>query len=101
MDTKRKSLKIKFMVLSYTLISIMFLLAGMNIASRLILNQLLKEYDKAAVLQLLATELKQSSEDLTNNCRMYIVSGDQAYLDEYEKIIACQKFFFQERPSLC
>lgn len=87
MSTKKKSLRIKFVVLAVVLVSIMVLLAGMNIAGRVILNRLLENYDNASVLQLLATELKQSSEDLTNNCRMYIVSGDKAYLDEYNKII--------------
>lgn len=87
MSTKKKSLRIKFVVLAVVLVSIMVLLAGMNIAGRVILNRLLENYDNASVLQLLATELKQSSEDLTNNCRMYIVSGDKAYLDGYNKII--------------
>ncbi len=88
MDTKKKSLRIKFIVLSCALSSIMILLAGMNIIGRLLQNKMLADYNEATVLQLLATELKHSSEDLTNNCRMYIVSGDQAYLDAYEEIIA-------------
>ena len=38
--------------------------------------------------RLLIDELRQSSDDLTRMVRSYIVTGDQAYLDYFERIIA-------------
>ncbi|MEE0133885.1 MAG: methyl-accepting chemotaxis protein [Treponema sp.] len=46
------------------------------------------DQEKATVCQLLANELKQSSEDLTDACRMYIVSGGKSiHWDNYQYIL--------------
>ena len=51
-------------------------------------QKLEKEQEKANVCQLLANELMQSSEDLTNACRMYVVSGGKSiYWDNYQYIL--------------
>ena len=82
------SLRFNFTLQSINILSMMVVLIVMISLVRSTMDLLERDQAKATVCQLLATELKQSSEDLTNSCRMYIVSGGQvAHWNEYHHIL--------------
>lgn len=85
---KRDSLQRKFVAQSTIIIFMMCVLIAMIVMVRITINDILENQEKANVCQLLANEVKQSSEDLTNACRMYIVSGgDETHFREYNEIV--------------
>ena len=85
---KRDSLQSKFVVQSTIIIMMMFILIAMIVMIRITINDILENQEKVNVCQLLANEVKQSSEDLTNACRMFIVSGgDILHYNEYNDIV--------------
>jgi len=64
------------------------------IAAFLAITQLNTSYERLAeaneqkaVFLLLSDELRQSSRELTNNVRMYAVTGDEAYKKKYQDIV--------------
>lgn len=86
---KQSSIKMRFIVQSTAIILMMVCLIGMIVMVRISINDILHTHEKTSVCQLLANELRQSSEDLSNNSRMFVVSGgDEIYSNEYEDILA-------------
>ncbi|MBR2462571.1 MAG: HAMP domain-containing protein [Spirochaetaceae bacterium] len=85
---KRASLRHQFIAQSSVIIFMMLVLVCMIVMVRITINDILENQEKANVCQLLANEVRQSSEDLTNACRMYIVSGgDTIHSNEYKDIV--------------
>ena len=85
---KRTSLRHQFIAQSSVIIFMMLVLVCMIVMVRITINDILENQEKANVCQLLANEVRQSSEDLTNACRMYIVSGgDTIHSNEYKDIV--------------
>ena len=85
---KRTSLRHQFIAQSSVIIFMMLVLVCMIVMVRITINDILENQEKANVCQLLANEVRQSSEDLTNACRMYIVSGgDTIHSNEYNDIV--------------
>ncbi|MBO5124988.1 MAG: HAMP domain-containing protein [Spirochaetaceae bacterium] len=85
---KRASLRHQFIAQSSVIIFMMLVLVCMIVMVRITINDILENQEKANVCQLLANEVRQSSEDLTNACRMYIVSGgDTIHSNEYNDIV--------------
>ena len=85
---KRDSLQRKFVAQSTIIIMMMFILIAKIVMVRITINDILENQEKANVCQLLANEVRQSSEDLTNACRMYIVSGGATlHYNEYNDIV--------------
>ena len=85
---KRTSLRHQFIAQSSVIIFLMLVLVCMIVMVRITINDILENQEKANVCQLLANEVRQSSEDLTNACRMYIVSGgDTIHSNEYKDIV--------------
>lgn len=89
MDIKRgMSLKTNFTLQVVSICTLMALMVIMLIQVRISQHRLELDQAKATLCQLLATEVKQSSEDLTRACRMFIVSGgSKTFLDEYNGIL--------------
>lgn len=86
---KQSSIKMRFIVQSTAIILMMVCLIGMIVMVRISINDILHTHEKTSVCQLLANELRQSSEDLSNNSRMFVVSGgNERYSNEYEDILA-------------
>ena len=86
---KQSSIKTRFVVQSTAIILMMMCLIGMIVMVRISINDILHTHEKTSVCQLLANELRQSSEDLSNNSRMFVVSGgNEIYSNEYEDILA-------------
>ncbi len=86
---KQSSIKMRFIVQSTAIILMMVCLIGMIVMVRISINDILHTHEKTSVCQLLASELRQSSEDLSNNSRMYVVSGgNEIYSNEYDDILA-------------
>ena len=86
---KQSSIKMRFIVQSTAIILMMVCLIGMIVMVRISINDILHTHEKTSVCQLLANELRQSSEDLSNNSRMFVVSGgNEIYSNEYEDILA-------------
>ena len=87
-DIKGMSLKVMFGLQVVVICILMGLMMTMLVWVRIIQHRLEDEQMRAALCESLATELKQSSEDLTNFCRMYVVSnGNQVYWDDYHYIL--------------
>ncbi|MEE0133884.1 MAG: methyl-accepting chemotaxis protein [Treponema sp.] len=86
---KKTSIKVKFVIQSTAIIIMMSVLIAMVVMVRLSVNKILASQERNSLCQLLANELKQSSEDLSNNSRMYVVSnGNETYYREYNDIVA-------------
>ena len=86
---KQSSIKTRFVVQSTAIILMMMCLIGMIVMVRISINDILHTHEKTSVCQLLANELRQSSEDLSNNSRMFVVSGgNDIYSNEYDDILA-------------
>ena len=86
---KQSSIKMRFVVQSTAIILMMMCLIGMIVMVRISINDILHTHEKTSVCQLLANELRQSSADLSNNSRMYVVSGgNEIYSNEYDDILA-------------
>ena len=86
---KQSSIKTRFVVQSTAIILMMMCLIGMIVMVRISINDILHTHEKTSVCQLLANELRQSSEDLSNNSRMFVVSGgNEIYSNEYDDILA-------------
>ena len=86
---KQSSIKTRFVVQSTAIILMMMCLIGMIVMVRISINDILHTHEKTSVCQLLANELRQSSEDLSNNSRMFVVSGgNEIYSNEYNDILA-------------
>lgn len=86
---KQSSIKMRFIVQSTAIILMMVCLIGMIVMVRISINDILHTHEKTSVCQLLANELRQSSEDLSNNSRMFVVSGgNEIYSNEYDDILA-------------
>ena len=86
---KQSSIKTRFVVQSTAIILMMMCLIGMIVMVRISINDILHTHEKTSVCQLLANELRQSSEDLSNNSRMFVVSGGHdIYSNEYDDILA-------------
>ena len=73
--TKKTSIKVKFTVQTTIISLLMVALVAMIVMVRLSINDILESQNRNSLCQLLANELKQSSEDLSNNSRMYVVSN--------------------------
>ena len=87
--TKKTSIKVKFTVQTTIISLLMVALVAMIVMVRLSINDILESQNRNSLCQLLANELKQSSEDLSNNSRMYVVSnGNETYYREYNDIVA-------------
>ena len=87
--TKKTSIKVKFTVQTTIISLLMVALVAMIVMVRLSINEILESQNRNSLCQLLANELKQSSEDLSNNSRMYVVSnGNETYYREYNDIVA-------------
>lgn len=86
---KRTSIKVKFTVQTTIISLLMVALVVMIVLVRMSINEILESQSRNSLCQLLANELKQSSEDLSNNSRMYVVSnGNETYYREYNDIVA-------------
>ncbi len=88
-DIKRgMSLRMNFTLQVISICALMAFMVIMLIQVRITQRKLEQDQARATLCQLLATEVKQSSEDLTRACRMYIVSGgSKTFLDEYNNIL--------------
>ncbi len=87
-----KSLQSQFTIMaSLTIFLTIALLFGSLLIFLIVKNQstqLINLLEKKEVSFLIANELKQSSEDLTRTCRLYVITGgEQKYADEYNNII--------------
>lgn len=86
---KKTSIKVKFTVQTTIISLLMVALVVMIVLVRMSINEILESQSRNSLCQLLANELKQSSEDLSNNSRMYVVSnGNETYYREYNDIVA-------------
>ena len=86
---KKTSIRVKFTVQTTIISLLMVGLIAMIVMVRISINDILKNQERNSLCQLLANELKQSSEDLSNNSRMYVVSnGNETYYREYNEIVA-------------
>lgn len=85
---KGSSVRSNFIVQSTIIISMMITIIVSIIMVRITINDILENQEEMSICQLLAIEVRQSSEDLTNACRMYIVSGEESYYNEYNEIVA-------------
>lgn len=86
---KSASIRSKFILQSTIIIAMMIGLIVLIIMVRRTINDILENQEKANICQLLANEVRQSSEDLTNACRMYIVSGgEESHYNEYHEIVS-------------
>ncbi len=86
---KKTSIRVKFTVQTTIISLLMVGLIAMIVMVRISINDILQNQERNSLCQLLADELKQSSEDLSNNSRMYVVSnGNETYYREYNEIVA-------------
>ena len=86
---KKTSIKVKFTVQTTIISLLMVALVVMIVLVRMSINEILESQSRNSLCQLLANELKQSSEDLSNNSRMYVISnGNETYYREYNDIVA-------------
>ena len=67
---KKTSIKVKFTVQTTIISLLMVALVVMIVLVRMSINEILESQSRNSLCQLLANELKQSSEDLSNNSRM-------------------------------
>ena len=88
-STKKTSIKVKFTVQTTIISLLMVALVVMIVLVRMSINEILESQNRNSLCQLLANELKQTSQDLSNNSRMYVVSnGNETYYREYNDIVA-------------
>ena len=85
---KNSSIRSNFIIQSTIIIAMMMVLIVSIVMVRITINDILENQEKTSICQLLANEVRQSSEDLTNACRMYIVSGSESHYNEYNEIAA-------------
>lgn len=67
-----------FVLRSASLLLFMAIIMVMIVLIRMTLNDIVENQERANVCQLLANEVRQSSDDLTNACRMYVATGGTA-----------------------
>ena len=100
MVKKRDSIRVRFIILEIAtavLIIVSFVLALFINFTK---SQLTKVQQKQVILLLMATEIRETSENLTNACRSFVATGKPEYSRQYEDIVAWRNGNIQ-RPHTC
>ncbi len=85
----KESLKLQFLVAGSFNILLILLAMALFIGVKWQSKDIVKLLNEKECLFLVSNELKQSSEDLTRLCRLFVATGgDKEYLEEYNKIVA-------------
>ncbi|CAG2159838.1 methyl-accepting chemotaxis protein [Cupriavidus numazuensis] len=84
---RRISIKQRFILLSVIIAVLMAMIMASIIALNISRDQLNKAHENRFLARQLATELRQSSDDLTRLARTYVVTGDEQYAQQYQAIL--------------
>ncbi len=86
---KGSSLLRSFVLRASCILLLMAVILGMIVLIRVTLNDMVENQEQVNICQLLANEVRKSSNDLANACRMYVASGGSAtsHYDNYHEIV--------------
>ena len=100
--SRRLSLSIMQRFVIQTGVTILLLLASMTMLIFVIYqkNFLIESYENEELTHLISNEIKQSSQDLTRLCRLFVITGNEQYRQDY---LTIEKWINGEipRPSDC
>ncbi len=86
---KGSSLLRSFIIRISCILILMGIILGMIVLIRITLNDMVENQERANICQLLANEVRKSSNDLANACHMYVASGGATttHYDNYHTIV--------------
>ncbi len=84
--TKRQSIRFRFFILALITACLLIGSFVLSLFSNATKNHLVKVQKQQVLLLLMAKEVKETSEALTNSSRYFVATKDETYLKEYEQI---------------
>lgn len=85
---KRKSMRLQFFAFVLIIVVLLVISFSMILLVKVQKNKLIHCLDNKERSLLIADELRQSSQDLTRTCRLFVITnGRQKYADEYRRIV--------------
>ncbi len=87
---KGSSLLRSFILRSAYILILMGIILGMIVLIRITLNDMVENQEQADICQLLANEVRKTSDGLTDACRMYVATGgsDITHYNNYHAIVS-------------